>query len=119
MTIKYYIQIEIRYSIPRDNNLDENEYQQTGFKKFIHSELFDTLEECISYGNKIIRDNCWVEQYPGYQGLHLSKRFPLVAPSLKNGAQIYMKPEKLEIHDFDELNSELQKFNIPQITKKL
>ena len=49
----------------------------------------------------------------------MDQRFKLVAPSLKNGAQIFIKPEKLEIYNFEDMNLELQKFNINKIITKL
>lgn len=119
MIKKYYLQIEIRYSIPRDESLSEDIYQQTCFNKFIHSDLFDTEKECIDYGNSLISKNRWIEQYPGYKGLKMDQRFKLIAPSLKNGAKIFIKPEKLEIYNFEDMNLELQKFNINKILTKL
>lgn len=119
MIKKYYLQIEIRYSIPIDKSLDEDIYQRTYFNKFIHSNLFDTEKECIDYGNKLISNNRWMEQYPGYKGLEMSQKFKLVAPSLKNGAQIFIKLEKLEIYNFEDMNLELQKFNINKINSEL
>jgi len=117
---KYYLQIEIRYTIPKDN-AEGNEYQQLHFTKKIHSDLFNTEIECVIYGNKIIEANRWMEQYPGYKGLLLKRNYgyPLVAPSLKNGAQIFISVLTLNVNDYDTINEELQKFNIGKITEKL
>lgn len=118
--IKHYLEIEIRYSIPRDE-AEGNEYQQTCFSKMIHSDLFYTEIECAIYGNKIIEANRWMEQYPGHKGLILKRNYgyPLVAPTLKNGAQIFISVKSLEINDLITISTELQKFNIDKITTKL
>ena len=118
---KYYLQVEIRYSIPRDESLDEDDYHQTCFSKFINSDSFNSEKECIAYGNKLIEDNRWMEQYPGYKGLKLTRRygFPLQAPHLRNGAMIFISVLPLNIHNFDDMNTELRKFNIPIIRKEI
>jgi len=117
---KFYLQIEVRYSIPRDE-AEGNEYQQTCFSKMIHSDTFFTEIECVIYGNKIIEANRWMEQYPGHKGLLLKRNYgyPLVAPTLKNGAQIFISVKSLEVTDLGTISAELQKFNIDKITEKL
>ena len=121
MIKRYYLQIEITYSTPKNEDLDENAYQQSYFTRFINSDLFNTEEECIDYGNKIIDLNRWIEQYPGYKGLKLERRFgyPLVAPSLKNGAQIFISVKSLKVFNFEDINLELKKFNISKIKEKI
>jgi len=121
MELKYYLKIEIRYSIPEDENLPEDTHQQIYFNKFINSDLFNTEEECINYGNNLIIDNRWIEQYPGYKGLELKRKlgYPLVAPSLKNGAKIFISVRSLKIFNYIDMNLELQKFNIREIKEKL
>ena len=121
MDKKYFLQIEIRYSIPENEDLPEDAYQQIYFKKYIHSNLFDTEKDCIKYGNEIIQENRWIEQFPGYKGLKLGRRFgdPLVGCRLKNGAQIFIQVKSILIHSFTKANTELQKFNIDNIYDKI
>ena len=118
---KYYLRIEFRYSIPRDETLEEDQYQNTYFTKKISSHLFETEDECIEYGNKIIQENRWMEQYPGHIGRRLTSKYgiPLVAPNLKNGVSIFISVDSLNILDFDTINSELKKFNIEKIEKEI
>lgn len=117
MTNKYYLSIEIRYSYTAFAGEEDEAREHEN--KYIASDLFDTFEACMEYGNKIIEANNWTEQYPGYVGGRLKKQFNLVAPSLKNGAQIFIKVKTLNINDAQEINAELQKFNIPKINGKI
>lgn len=118
MKHKYYLSIEIRYSYWEKAG-DEEEQKHPS--KFMHSDLFDNEDACIKYGNSIIEANKWMEQYPGHVGKRLERRFgyPLVAPSLKNGAQIFISVLSLRICGADEMSAELQKFNIPAIKHKI
>lgn len=118
---KYYLQIEIRYDTLKPSDVPEDDFVSTYHNKFIHSDLFETQKEAIDFGNKIIEDNKWIEQYPGYVGDRLNNRFgrPLVAPSLKNGAQIFISIQPLNILSFDSINEELRKFDTTFITKVL
>jgi hypothetical protein len=117
MKNKYYLQIEFRYTI---RAIDEESEDQRKTKK-INSDLFDLEKDCLNYGNKIIENNLWIEQYPGLVGDRLNTRFgsPLIAPQLKNGTQIFISVLKLNVLDFDGLNAELSKFNVSKITKEL
>lgn len=120
MKKKYYLQIEIRYSILEV--LVEDVYERNYYTKIIHSHLFDSEETCIEYGNDVISKNRWIEQYPGYKDLKLERKYgyPLVAPNLKNGAQIFISIKTLNIFDsFYDINEELQKFNVKKINKKI
>jgi hypothetical protein len=113
MKYKYYLQIEFRYTIRAIDEESEDQY----ITKKINSDLFDYQVDCVDYGNKLIEANLWIEQYPGHIGRRLDNRFgsPLVAPSLKNGAQIFISVLKLNVLDFEGLNIELQKFNVSKI----
>lgn len=108
----YYLKIEIRYSYFNE----EGEHYPS---KFISSKLFDEKEECIKYGNKIIEANKWIEQYPGHIGRRIREDTSLIAPSLKNGTTIFIQIKKLDIYDFEEVNTELRKFNISKIGGKI
>lgn len=118
---KYYLKIEIRYNYREVIGDDEDDYEVRGEKEIIHSDLYDDEKDCIALGNKLISENRWIEQYPGYQNLKLERRFgyPLVAPSLKNGAQIFIGVYSLNVSEFDKMNETLRKFNIKGIHKKL
>jgi len=115
---RFYLEIDIRYSHPEIVGEDECEKYTT--EKF-HSHVFDEEKDCIYFGNKIISDNRWMEQYPGYIGLKLERRYgrPLVAPSLKNGVQIFISVKSLDILSAGGIEERLRKFNIDKITKKL
>jgi len=114
---KYYLSIEIRYSIPEDEEYEG--YQQTCFNHFIHSEIFENKKDCIDYGNSIIKENLWMEQFPGHIGDRLNDKFSLVAPSLKNGARIFIKVNTMNVLDFDHINIELKKFDKKRILSKI
>ena len=116
MTKKYYLEIEIRYLIPETDELEE-----IRFNKFIHSGLFDNEDGCIFYGNNLIRRNRWIEQYPGYENSELDKKLggPFEYFKLKNGAEIFITVKSLKIFDFNDMELELQKFNISEINEKL
>ena len=117
---KYYLQIEIRYSVSEE--LDEDVYERNYFTKFIHSPLFDNEEACIEHGNEVVSQNRWIEQYPGYKDLKLKRIYglPLLAPRLKNGAQIFISVQTLNISiSLNDINEELQKFNLKIIDKKI
>jgi hypothetical protein len=117
MNTKYYLQVEFRYTI---NTVDEDQDDQHE-NKIINSDLFDSEKDCINYGNELIKNNLWIEQYPGSIGRRLERRYgrPLIMVSLKNGTQIFISVNKLNILDFFDLNVELKKFNISKITKEL
>lgn len=103
----YYLKIDIRYSVT--TLIEDNEYDRNYYNKIIYSDSFETEKECIEYGNKLIENNLWMEQYPGTTGCRLTKRFgrPLVAFLLKNGTQIFISVETLNNLDFQNLNIEL------------
>lgn len=112
---KYYLEIEFRYNVYTG---EEKEYKS----KKMHSDIYTDIDECIKVGNDLIKQNKdWIIQYPGCVGANLNKRFgtPLERLSLKNGAQIFIAVRKLDILDFDSLNAEILKFNIPMIKKPL
>ncbi len=113
---KYYFKIEIRYDIPATEDT-ESIYQTKTFT----SDLFDNEKDCIDYGNKVIESNLWIEQYQGHVGQRLQRRYgyPLVAPRLKNGAQVFLSVLSLDILSFEDLCDELRKFNVPKITTKI
>ncbi len=119
--IKYYLEVEIRYCYPEWINEDEGDYETKHENEKFHSHVFDEEKDCIDFGNKIIEDNRWMEQYPGYQNLKLERRFgyPLVAPSLKNRAQIFIGVRPLNVLSAGAIEEGLRKFNIDKITKKL
>lgn len=116
---KYYLKIEIRYSFKE--YFDTEDYETKHISKTINSGLFNTEKECIDYGNEIIKENLWIEQYPGYIGNRLDRKFgrPFIAPHLKNGAHIFISVESLNIVDFEGINTELRKFSIEKITSKI
>lgn len=109
MKTKYQLKIEIRYS---EEVTIEGEKERTCKKKIFHSGTFDTQENCIDYGNSIILDNLWMEQYPGYVGARLNNRFgyPLVRFGLKDRTEIFISVRKLGIMDTEEINKELRAF---------
>lgn len=118
MNKKFYLQVECRYSIPRNPEL---EFQQTCFSKFMHSGLFDTENECITLGNSIIEKNKWLEQHPGNVGQRLKRviGYPLTIFNLKNNADIFISVKSLDVVDPNEMDKELQKFNVQFIDKKI
>lgn len=116
---KYYLKIEARYSYVQNDEVtgETNIYKN----EFAHSHLFDDEEGCIALGNKLIKANKWMEQFPSYKNTRLDRKFgrPLVLLPLKNRAQIFISVEKLSIGNFLELDAVLGKFDIFKITKKL
>jgi len=108
---KYYLQVEIRYLIEYLN--EENEVVQIPKSTFLHSELFKTEKECIIFGNKLIVDNIWMEQYPGCVGARLERKYgnPLVMFSLKNGTQIFISVKELTSFKYIDINNILREFN--------
>ena len=105
---KYYLTIDIRYDT-YNKELDETSHNTD----ILHSNLFDTEKECIDFGNKLIKDNLWMEQYPGLKGQKLERRFghPLVRYTLKNRTDIFISVKNLNILNFGELNTKLNQFN--------
>lgn len=120
-TAKYFLSVEFRYSFKTLIDDDPDEYETQYKTKIIHSDLFDTEKECTIFGNRLIGLNLWAEQYPGLIGQRLNNHFglPLVMLSLKNGSTIFIKVNKLKILTFEDLNTELLKFNISKIEKEL
>lgn len=120
MTKKYYLRIEIRYTYYIKTDVPE-ELDPNYTSKYMNSDTFDTEQECINLGNNLISSNSWAEQYPGMIGNRLKRRLgrPIVVLSLKNGAEIFITVESLNVMDYEELNSELIKFNINRITSKI
>lgn len=114
MNIQFYLEIEIRYNLPEMDEEDDDGVSRYR-EKIFHSELFNTKQECVDFGNKFISANTWIEQFPGYVGDRLSTRFDIVACRLKNGTYISMKIKKKHTGDLESLNAELRKFNVDKI----
>lgn len=115
---KYYLEIEFRYTYYVGEGEDrEREYET----KKIHSDIYDNIDDCIKLGNDLIKQNNWMIQFPGCVGANLNKKYgmPLEVIRLKNGAEIYISVRKLNVLDFDSLNDEINKFNLPIIKKRL
>lgn len=114
--MKYYIEIELRYdtyTIDEDGDIESSRYHNP--KKT--SELFDSEKEAIDFGNSLIKQNLWVEQYPGYVGERLNRKFgsPLVMFGLKNNSKIFIAVRKVEESAEQELNDFLQILNKPKL----
>lgn len=119
---KYYLEVEVRYTLYTLIHEEENEYDKDHENVKVHSDLFDTEKECIDYGNQIITNNLWMEQYPGDVGSRLERRYgyPLVFNTLKNGTQIILAVRSLEITESQGIEDLLRKFDLTgRITKKI
>jgi len=109
--MKFYIQLELRYDIYTTDEDGDTESTYCNVKST--SELFDTEKDAINFGNSLIAQNLWMEQYAGHVGQRLVRRWgsPLVVFSLKNGARIFLSVEKVDESSNQELNDILQRVN--------
>lgn len=122
MKVKYYLELEIRYTGTRTIYDDHGMEQDitAHFTNVLHSDLYEHEQACVDLGNKLITDNEWIKQHPGDAYAKLERRygFPLELFSLKNGAQIFLKVLSMTCVGPEYLDTELKKFNRRVLPKK-
>lgn len=107
--MKYFLTFDLRYDV---RTIDEDGDIDKDYKNEIYSsKLFDTKQEAWDFGNTVIKNNLWMEQYPGYQNVRFNKDIysrSLVSFSLRNGANIYIKVNEVQEHSENEISDFLQ-----------
>lgn len=99
--MKYYLSVEFRYNINFVNE-DYNEIEERPVSKKYTSELFNDLPSCINAGNKLIRENNWMIQFPGYMGRVLGTYDNLQVFRTKDRKEIIIK--WIQIDEFSNLD---------------
>lgn len=111
--IKYQIRIEFRYTVPSsyiDSDTGETIEDKECKRHTISSELIDDLDEAVKRVNDLIANNRWIEQFPGYKGSGISKKFRLERVMLKNNTEIYFEVKTINLMSMAGMEQELLKF---------
>lgn len=124
MDKQYYLNVKTEYVLyyDEDGNVSKDKHVYSDYKSFsksFDSDFFNTKQDCVNFGNKLISANKWIEQFPGYVNQLFSTTFDIYSVRLKNGVCITITIKTKNNCDFETLNNELQKFNIESIESEV